>query len=156
MLLLLVSLETAQSFSVAESATAIDCANWLNNWHRNLLRRTAVPKVDHWCSILGVAPNFSGIRSMKTKWGSCNAKKHIIWLNAELSRKPDRALDYVILHELAHLISERHDELFHSVLEKHMPRWRAVRKELNAFPLAAWEGAIDAPCPKSPIQSRAI
>ncbi len=82
---------------------------------------------------------------MKTKWGICNANRNIIWLNAELSRKPDRALDYVILHELTHLISERHDERFHSVLEMHMPRWRAVRKELNAFPLAAWEGAIDTP-----------
>lgn len=129
--------------SVPEGATRKDRATWLNNWHRNLLRRTAAPKVEHWCDVLGVAPSFWGIRAMKTKWGSCNAKKRIVWLNAELSRKPDRAIDYIIVHELAHLISERHDDRFHAVLEKNMPRWRAVRKELNAFPLAAWEDTVD-------------
>ncbi|QRZ13919.1 M48 family metallopeptidase [Paracoccus methylovorus] len=56
-----------------------------------------------------------------SKWGSCNAAKGIVWLNTELSAKPINATDYVILHELAHLISDRHDDQFVAVLNQHMP-----------------------------------
>jgi predicted metal-dependent hydrolase len=75
---------------------------------------------------------------MRTKWGSCNPRNGRIWLNLELSKKPVEAVDYIVLHELAHLISERHDERFVSILDAHMPRWRQIRSDLNALPLSAW------------------
>ena len=72
---------------------------------------------------------------MRTKWGSCNPDKGLIWLNLELAQKPLQSLDYVILHEMAHFLSPRHDDLFLCVMDKNMPRWRQIRADLNALPL---------------------
>lgn len=100
----------------------------------------STPKIQKWSEVLGVTPSKWGIRDMRTKWGSCNAAKSIIWLNTELSAKPMIAIDYVILHELAHLVSDRHDDQFVALLDQYMPHWRTVRGDLNALPLAAWGG----------------
>lgn len=125
-------------FSVPPDATAAQRRRWLENWLKARLRARAAPRLAHWSKRLGVAPQSWGIRPMKTKWGSCNPDKKIVWLNLELAKKPARATDYVLLHELAHLISPRHDNRFMRVLDENMPRWRSVRDELNRFPLAAW------------------
>ena len=73
---------------------------------------------------------------MKTKWGSCNPARGQVWINAELAKKPPRALDYVILHEMTHFVSRRHDALFVETIDGLMPSWRDVRRDLNAMPLA--------------------
>lgn len=99
----------------------------------------AAPKVKKWSEVLSVTPSKWGMRDMRTKWGSCNSSKGIIWLNTELSAKPANATDYVILHELAHLLSDRHDGQFVAILDQHMPQWRTIRSDLNLFPLAAWD-----------------
>lgn len=112
---------------------------WLENWYKARLREHLAPRLEHWSSHLGVATETWGIRPMKTKWGSCNPDKKIVWLNLELAKKPVRAIEYVLLHELAHLISPRHDERFIKVLDDNMPKWRGIRDELNQYPLAAWE-----------------
>jgi predicted metal-dependent hydrolase len=125
-------------FAPSESALATR-RRWMESWHRTQLRAIATPKVLKWSEILGVSPSFWGIREMKTKWGSCNAELGIIWINVELSQKPVQALDYVILHELAHLISNRHDDRFFSIVDTHMPQWKQIRSDLNALPLSAWE-----------------
>jgi hypothetical protein len=72
---------------------------------------------------------------MKTKWGSCNSNKGRVWLNLELAKKPTDCLEYVIVHELAHLRVRRHDVRFHALMDR-LPRWRTTRKLLNAAPLA--------------------
>ena len=77
-----------------------------------------------------------GIKLMRTKWGSCNPDKASVWLNLDLAKKPLAALDYVILHEMAHFVSPRHDDVFVSVLDRHMPGWRQIRADLNALPLS--------------------
>lgn len=123
---------------VPHDSTADARERWMQNWYRLQLRRAAEPRIAHWAERLDVSPKSWGIRVMKTKWGSCNPEKKTIWLNAELSRKPTRAIDYVILHELAHLVSPTHDEIFLEVLDGNMPSWRQVRSELNALPLSAW------------------
>ena len=112
--------------------------NWMLKWHRKRLRETAGPKIAAWSDRLNVTPESWGIKAMKTKWGSCNPERGSIWINAELSRKPPEAIDFVILHELTHLISPHHDETFLAVLDREMPTWRQVRSDLNALPLAAW------------------
>ncbi|WP_282128825.1 M48 family metallopeptidase [Roseobacter litoralis] len=76
------------------------------------------------------------MRKMKTKWGSCNPEKAQVWLNLELAKKQPPALDYVILHEIAHFTSDRHDDRFVEVLDTMMPTWREVRREMNDMPLA--------------------
>ena len=73
---------------------------------------------------------------MKTKWGSCNPDKGTVWINLELAKKPAQCLDYVVLHEMAHFISPRHDDTFIAVLDRFMPAWRQVRADLNALPLS--------------------
>ena len=68
---------------------------------------------------------------MTTRWGSCNKKTGKIWLNLQLAKKTPECLDYVILHELVHLVEKHHNERFASLMDKHMPMWREVRTTLN-------------------------
>lgn len=108
----------------------------MTRWQRRILREQAIPRIAKWTERLAVDAPFWGIRRMKTKWGSCNAETGWVWLNLELAKKPLVCLDYVILHELAHLVSPRHDEVFLAILNREMPGWRQVRSDLNALPLA--------------------
>lgn len=113
---------------------------WVLAWQTSELRNLAAARIDYWTERLSQTVTKWGIRRMKTKWGSCNPDKRTIWINAELFSKPASAIDYVILHELAHFISPRHDAAFIAVLDEHMPTWRQVRSELNGLPLSAWPG----------------
>lgn len=76
---------------------------------------------------------------MKTKWGSCNPKARRVWLNLELIKKPPGGLEYVLVHELVHLLARNHDERFLGLMDCHLPTWRRRRTELNAAPLAQEE-----------------
>ena len=73
---------------------------------------------------------------MKTRWGTCNAEARRIWLNLELAKKPVQCLEYIVMHELVHLIERRHNDHFVAIMDQHLPQWRALRQELNAAPLA--------------------
>lgn len=110
-------------------------AHWISAWYRAQLRERAAHRVIKWSERLGVPAPQWGIKRMRTKWGSCNPDKGLVWLNLDLAKKPLPALDYVILHEMAHFVSPRHDDVFVSVLDRNMPRWRQVRANLNALPL---------------------
>ncbi|MCV2894747.1 M48 family metallopeptidase [Lentibacter sp. XHP0401] len=125
--------------NVPMNSNADQLHRWMNAWYKAELRKLVAPRIETWAMRMGVQPEKWGIRSMKTKWGSCNPNKGIVWLNAELAKKPEKMIDYVIVHELAHFVSSRHDELFTSVLDREMPSWRQLQRELNALPLAAWE-----------------
>jgi hypothetical protein len=74
---------------------------------------------------------------MKTKWGSCNPRAGHIRLNTELVKKPKDLLEYVVFHELAHLLERGHSARFVAILDRHYPSWREARAELNALPLSA-------------------
>ena len=113
----------------------------LAHWYRERLRALATPLIEKWQGILGVTVEEWGIKKMKTKWGSCNANARRIWLNLELVKKPPECLEYLIVHELTHLLVRHHDDRFHALMDKHLPRWQAIRKILNAAPLAheVWE-----------------
>jgi len=76
------------------------------------------------------------VKRMKTKWGSCNADAARIWLNLELAKKPVQCLEYVVVHELAHLVERRHNERFIAMMDDCLPQWRLRRQELNSTPLA--------------------
>jgi predicted metal-dependent hydrolase len=82
-----------------------------------------------------------GIKKMKTRWGSCNTASRRIWLNLELAKKPPECLEYLVVHELVHLLVRHHDERFNALMDRHLPRWRQARRTLNAAPLAheTWE-----------------
>lgn len=112
----------------------------LRRWYRERLRELVPPLLAKWEAMLGVRATSWGIRTMKTKWGACNAGARRIWLNLELVKKPVQCLEYLIVHELAHLVERRHNDRFVSLMDRHLPQWRHHRKVLNEAPLghAEW------------------
>lgn len=106
-------------------------------WHQTLLH-TAIPKlVTKWESRLGVRVERYFLQRMRTKWGSCNTRAHHIRLNTELVKKPRALLEYVVVHEMLHILESKHSERFFELLTRHYPAWRDARGELNALPLGA-------------------
>jgi predicted metal-dependent hydrolase len=105
-------------------------------WHRRELRKRAEREAAKWAGRLGFAMPHVGIKQMRTKWGSSVPSANRIWLNLELAQKPPRCIAYIILHELVHFRTRKHDDEFVAQLDLLMPNWRAVRKELNSLPLA--------------------
>lgn len=89
-----------------------------------------------WEPRLGVKVHGYYLQRMKTRWGSCNHLRGSIRLNTELVKKPQHLLEYVVVHEMAHLLAPTHDARFIAVLDAHLPRWREMRGELNALPLS--------------------
>jgi predicted metal-dependent hydrolase len=108
----------------------------LQSWYRQRLAELAEPLIAHWKSELEVTLQAWGIKRMKTKWGSCNATSRRIWLNLELAKKSPECVEYIVVHELVHLLVRRHDERFQAVMDRHLPRWKSIRAALNAAPLA--------------------
>lgn len=117
----------------------------LHEWHKRLLHEAVPPLVRKWEQRLGVRINAYYLQRMKTKWGSCNHRAGNIRLNTELVKKPRDLLDYVVLHEMAHLIEPAHNTNFVDILNQHYPGWREARAELNELPLAAecWATPVD-------------
>jgi predicted metal-dependent hydrolase len=108
----------------------------LYEWYRERLRDLARPLVAKWSRRLGVDVRYWGLKKMKTRWGSCNATARRVWLNVELAKKPPECVEYLVVHELVHLISRRHDDHFRRLVDRHLPRWRHTREVLNYAPLA--------------------
>lgn len=107
----------------------------LEDWYREQLRRQIPALLDQWQPILGVAAAEWGIKKMKTRWGSCNIRARRVWFNLELAQKPARCLEYVVVHELVHLLERSHNARFKALMDQHLPTWRACREELNRAPL---------------------
>ncbi|WP_270806734.1 M48 family metallopeptidase [Aeromonas sp. QDB62] len=84
----------------------------LQDWYRTILRKRVEPLMKQWQEQIGVTPSFVGIKRMKTKWGSCNPSTGRIWLNLELVKKPPECLEFIIVHELIHLLERHHNERF--------------------------------------------
>jgi hypothetical protein len=108
----------------------------LDRWYRKQLRLEIAPLIAKWEPELGVKAASWGVRKMKTRWGSCNVKARRLWFNLELAKKPPECLEYVVVHELAHLLERRHDARFKALLTLHLPQWRQIKKQLNAAPSA--------------------
>lgn len=127
---------TVRPGSDAEKRAAV-----IHEWHKALLHQAVPPLIQEWERKLKVRVAGYFLQRMKTRWGSCNHRSAHIRLNTELVKKPKDLLEYVIVHELAHLIEPTHSDRFIAILEKHYPSWREARAELNELPLAAeaWE-----------------
>jgi hypothetical protein len=109
----------------------------MHGWHKFLLH-DAVPRlIRKWEPKLGVKVAGYFLQRMKTKWGGCNHRARNIRLNTELVKKPKDLLEYVIVHEMVHLLETTHSERFMEILGKHYPTWREARAELNELPLTA-------------------
>lgn len=108
-------------------------------WYRNELKKQVQPLIEKWQKQIGVTVDDWQIKQMKTKWGTCNIEKKRVWVNLELAKKPIHCLEYIIVHELIHLIERHHNEKFLSLLERHLPQWKFYREELNRLPVSHGE-----------------
>ena len=107
----------------------------LLDWHRASMRSVITDLLAHWQPKLGVQVAHWGIKKMKTKWGSCNVSARRIWLNLELAKKPVQCLEYIVVHELVHLLERNHTERFSALMDRYLPDWRTRREVLNSSPL---------------------
>ena len=112
-------------------------AEVMHQWHKELLHEAVPPLIRKWEPKLGVQVHGYFLQRMKTKWGGCNHRAGHIRLNTELVKKPRHLLEYVIVHEMAHLLEPTHSDRFLAILDKHYPTWREARAELNELPLTA-------------------
>ena len=108
----------------------------LRQWYRQRLKELIPQLLEKWQKLLGIQAGECRIKRMKTKWGTCNFKARRIWLNLELAKKPAQCVEYVMVHELVHLIERHHNDRFVSIMDQHLPQWRLHRRELNSAPLA--------------------
>ncbi len=114
-------------------------AEVVHEWHKSLLHEAVPALIQKWERKLGVRVGGYFLQRMKTKWGGCNHRAGHIRLNTELVKKPKDLLEYVIVHEMAHLLEPTHSDRFLAILNEHYPTWREARAELNELPLSAQE-----------------
>ena len=114
----------------------------LDRWYRAQLREKAPPLLAKWSELMGVKLERYFVQRMKTQWGSCNPVARTIRLNTELARKPPECLEYIVVHELAHLLEPTHNARFTALLAQYLPTWPHVRNELNRLPVRheGWGG----------------
>ncbi len=111
----------------------------LNEWYRKQLKNNIPLLIEKWEKNIGVEVSSWGVKQMKTKWGTCNIEQKRIWINLELAKKPVYCLEYIIVHELIHLLERHHNNRFLALMESHMPQWKVYKKELNSLPVSHGE-----------------
>lgn len=111
----------------------------MREWYRKRLKEQIPDLIRYWEEVIGVKCDDWGVKLMRTKWGSSNPDQKRIWLNLELAKKPPMCLEYIIVHELVHLLERHHNNRFIAYMDKFMPRWRLYRDQLNELPVARGE-----------------
>ncbi|MDO9288110.1 MAG: SprT family zinc-dependent metalloprotease [Thermodesulfovibrionales bacterium] len=107
----------------------------LDEWYRSQLKASLPTLIEKWAKKMDVRVNEFGIKKMRTKWGTCNREAKRIWLNLELAKKPGECLEYIVVHEMVHLLERHHNDRFISLINEFMPKWRFYKGELNRRPL---------------------
>jgi predicted metal-dependent hydrolase len=108
----------------------------LYRWYRQLLREQIPALIAKWEPVVGVKVTDWRIKRMKTRWGTCNFDAGRIWINLELAKKPPVCLEYIVVHEMVHLLERKHTNKFREYMDKFMPQWQRYRDELNQMPLS--------------------
>jgi len=103
----------------------------IDEWYRRNLKELIPGIIARYEKIMNVIVAEFGVKKMKTKWGTCNIRAKRIWLNLELAKKPEHYLEYIIVHEMVHLLERNHNERFIACIDNLMPQWRQYKKELN-------------------------
>jgi predicted metal-dependent hydrolase len=122
--------------NVRPNTTVAAKATMLKEWYRTELKKQLPELIEKWEKVIGVSCNSWGVRHMRTKWGACNTSEKRIWINLELAKKPQVCLEYIIVHELVHLLERNHNDRFVAHMNKFMPKWKMHRDELNRLPVA--------------------
>jgi predicted metal-dependent hydrolase len=108
----------------------------LDRWYRDLLRQQVAQLLVKWGPRIGVQVRQWGIRKMRTRWGTCNREAGRIWVNLELAKKPPSCLEFIVVHELVHLVERHHNDRFRELMDEALPTWRQYRELLNRSPLS--------------------
>ena len=119
--------------TVREASTPQQRENVMTEWYRAQLKVKLPGLVEKWEGIIGVKANAVGVKNMLTKWGTCNSKDKRVWVNLQLAKKPIECLEYVVVHELVHLLEKNHSPSFLGYMDKFLPDWRITKDELNSF-----------------------
>lgn len=106
----------------------------LDAWYKRQMQSLLPDLIQYWETIVGVKITAWGIKKMKTRWGSCNTRVARIWLNLNLIKKPQICLEYVLVHELVHLLEPSHNKRFHGLMSQFMPQWREYQHLLEGRP----------------------
>lgn len=120
----------------SEGADADERFAVLDRWYRRELKAAIPPLLEKWEPRIGVESSRFVVRHMKTKWGTCVRESGALWFNPELAKKNPRCLEYIVVHELTHLIERTHGARFVELMDQHLPDWRSRRDELNGAPLS--------------------
>jgi predicted metal-dependent hydrolase len=107
----------------------------LEEWHRAQVRKAAPPLIEKWQRLTGIRVKRFFVQRMKTKWGSCNDRAGSIRLNTDLVRKPMECLEYIVVHEMVHLLEPTHNARFMTLMDQFMPKWQSYRDVLNRLPV---------------------
>jgi hypothetical protein len=110
-------------------------ADLLDNWYREQVKLALPELIAKWEQKIGVKTVQIFVRRMKTRWGSCNKRTGNIRFNTDLARKPIQCLEYVVVHELVHLLEPSHNDRFKALMQKFMPQWKSYRDQLNRLPV---------------------
>jgi len=108
----------------------------VEEWYRKQLKKAALPLIARWEPLMGVKVERFFVQQMKTKWGSCNHGARSIRLNSDIAKKPRESLEYIIVHEMAHLLEPTHNDRFISLMDQFMPKWQFYRDQLNRLPVS--------------------
>ena len=108
----------------------------LDAWYRRQLKGAIPALVEKWQPVIGREVAGWTVRKMRTKWGSCVPGPGRLWFNVELAKKSPACLEYIVVHEMTHLLERTHNDRFVGLMDKNLPNWRALRDELNGAPLA--------------------
>lgn len=113
----------------------------MNEWYRVQLKTQIPDLIAKWEEKMKIKVSEWQVKQMKTKWGSCNIEAKRLWINLELAKKPEHCLEYIIVHEMVHLLERHHNDRFHYLLETYLPNWKQLKTELNQLPVshADWE-----------------
>ena len=105
----------------------------MTEWYRHKLKIAIPGYIEKWEKVIGVSVNDWGVKLMKTKWGTCNVREKRIWINLELAKKNPRCMDYIVVHEMLHLLERHHNDVFKAYMDKFLPNWKSIKDELNGL-----------------------
>lgn len=117
--------------TVRKESTALQRENFVKEWYREILKKEIENYLPKWEKRTGLYCDSWQTKYMTTRWGTCNINTKKLWFNLQLAKKPVDCIEYIILHELAHLKVKNHGDEFVAILDKHMPYWRETKKKLN-------------------------
>ncbi|WP_372997779.1 M48 family metallopeptidase [Lutispora sp.] len=118
---------------IREDSTREQREKVMIEWYRSKLKEEIPKLIDKWEQVMGVKVNSFGVKLMKTKWGTCNTAAKRIWINLELAKKNPKCLEYIVVHEMVHLLERYHNKRFYAFMDQYLPDWKEIREELKSI-----------------------